>query len=71
MVPPGDEEGLAAALLRLLADKEQQQYMGQNGRQRATYFAWNRVAAEVLAYYDELREQRGRTGFPTYPRGED
>ncbi len=54
LVPPGDEEGLAAALLRLLADKEQQERMGRNGRERAASFAWNRVAAEVLAYYNEL-----------------
>jgi phosphatidylinositol alpha-mannosyltransferase len=58
LVPPGDEQGLAAALLRLLPDKEQQQRMGRNGRQRAKSFTWNRVAAEVLAYYDELRQQR-------------
>jgi phosphatidylinositol alpha-mannosyltransferase len=58
LVPPGDEEGLAAALLRLLADKEQQERMGRNGRERAASFAWNRVAAEVLAYYNELGEQR-------------
>jgi phosphatidylinositol alpha-mannosyltransferase len=59
LVPPGDEDRLAAALLRLLADKEQQERMGRNGRERAGSFAWNRVAAEVLAYYDELRKQRG------------
>ena len=58
LVPPGDEEGLAAALLRLLADKELQERMGRNGRERAASFAWNRVAAEVLAYYNELGEQR-------------
>lgn len=61
LVPPGDETGLAAALLRLLADKEQQERMGRNGRERAESFAWNRVAAKVLAYYDELRKQRGIT----------
>ncbi|MBN1136673.1 MAG: glycosyltransferase family 4 protein [Anaerolineae bacterium] len=59
LVPPGDEEGLAAALLCLLADKEQRERMGRNGRARADLYAWNRVAAEVLAYYDELKEQRG------------
>jgi len=59
LVPPGDEEGLAVALLRLLADKEQQGRMGRNGRVRAASFAWNRVAAEVLAYYNELLKQRG------------
>jgi phosphatidylinositol alpha-mannosyltransferase len=60
LVPPGDEEGLAAALLRLLADKEQQERMGRNGRERAASFAWNRVAAEVLAYYNELEQRRLR-----------
>jgi len=60
LVPPGDEEGLAAALLRLLADKEQQERMGRNGRERAASFAWNRVAAEVLAYYTELEQRRLR-----------
>ena len=61
LVPPGDEDGLASALLRVLADKELQERMGQSGRKRAASFAWNRVAAEVLAYYDELLKQRGVT----------
>lgn len=60
LVPPGDEKGLAAALLRLLADKELQERMGRNGRERAASFAWNRVAAEVLAYYNELEQRRLR-----------
>ena len=59
LVPPGDEAGLAAALLRLLADKEQQERMGRNSRERAESFAWDLVATKVLAYYDELRKQRG------------
>jgi len=59
LVSPGDEEGLAAALLRVLADKELQERMGRNGRARAGLYAWNRVASEILAYYDELLKQRG------------
>jgi phosphatidylinositol alpha-mannosyltransferase len=59
LVPPGDEEGLAAALLQLLANKEQQERMGLNGRARASLYAWNRVASDILAYYDELLKQRG------------
>ena len=55
LVPPGDEAGLAAALLRLLADKEQRECMGRNGRARAESYAWDRVATAVLAYYDELQ----------------
>ncbi len=58
LVPPGDEESLAAALLRLLADKEEQERMGRNGRARAGLYVWNRVASDILAYYDELLEQR-------------
>jgi phosphatidylinositol alpha-mannosyltransferase len=59
LVPPGDEAALARALVRLLSDKELQQYLGQNGRARASRFAWSYVADEVLAYYHELNEQRG------------
>jgi phosphatidylinositol alpha-mannosyltransferase len=59
LVPPGDEEGLAAALLRLLADRELQERMGRNGQARAGLYGWNRVACDILAYYDELLKQRG------------
>ncbi len=59
LVPPGDEEKLAGALVRLLSDPEMQRRLGDNGRTRADLFSWERVAGRILDYYHELLEQRG------------
>ncbi len=58
LVPPGDEEGLAAALLQLLADEALRRRLCEQGQVRAASFSWERVAGQILDYYDELL--RGR-----------
>ena len=61
LVEPGDVGALAAALVRLLRDPETRQRMGVQGRETARCFTWERVAARVLDYYNELLESRNTT----------
>lgn len=59
LVPPNDPEALAQALLRLLRDPAACRAMGERGRVTAAHYAWDRVAAEVLAaYHDALARKR-------------
>jgi glycosyltransferase involved in cell wall biosynthesis len=55
---PGDEEGLAAALERLLGDPELAQDLGERGLARAARYSWAATAAATLDAY------RAVTGAP-------
>ena len=48
LVPPGDEEALAGALLRLLRDGGLRERMGARGREHVRRFDWPRVARRFL-----------------------
>ncbi len=54
LVPPGDGEALAQALLRLLSDPSLREQMGQRGLVTVRRYAWERVAAQVLDYYRQV-----------------
>lgn len=58
LVEPEDEEGLAAAILRVLRDPAMAAQMGESGRRRAQLFSWDSVARRVVAFYRELLERR-------------
>lgn len=47
LVRPGDSEALAVALERLLVDDQLRQRMGQQARERARTFTWDRCAAQT------------------------
>jgi phosphatidylinositol alpha-mannosyltransferase len=51
LVPPREPKVLAAALKRLLADRELAAQMSANGLVRAEEFSWPRVTAKVDDYY--------------------
>ena len=52
LVPSGDEEAFAAAVIRLLQDANLRQRMGQAARQRVrTAFAWSHLVEAVEAAY--------------------
>lgn len=53
-VDPGDIEGLAAAIDRILADPEWAAELGQRGRARAEAFAPARIAADLMAVYRQV-----------------
>jgi len=58
LVPPGDIEATAAAIERLLIDRELRTRMGAAARRRVEeYFALNRYIARVLAAYEEAIER--------------
>jgi phosphatidylinositol alpha-mannosyltransferase len=51
LVPPREPKELAAAIERLLADRELAARFSASGRQRAEGFSWPRVTAKVEDYY--------------------
>jgi phosphatidylinositol alpha-mannosyltransferase len=53
LVPPRDETAIAAALVHLLADPALRERMGQAGRARAALHSWDRIADQILTYYQE------------------
>jgi len=60
---PGDETGLADALLQLLGDPERRRQMGERGRRRAEEFSWPRVSQQILSYYERLLHERRLVGI--------
>jgi phosphatidylinositol alpha-mannosyltransferase len=53
LVPPGDPEDLARALLGLLRDSPRRQLMADRGVLAARDYAWSEVAEMVLSVYEE------------------
>lgn len=49
LVPPGEPESLADALIRLLSDGPLRQKMGEAGRRRARDYGWKEVARRFLS----------------------
>ncbi len=58
LVPPKDPQALAAALARLLADGALREQMGAQGREKAQQYDWPLVAAQVLSFYEQVRQAR-------------
>lgn len=55
LVPPGDEEALAEAIMNLLADPNRRVEMGQYARYLAeTRYAWPPIAQQTLAVYHQV-----------------
>ncbi|MBP1704668.1 MAG: glycosyl transferase, group 1 [Chloroflexi bacterium] len=51
LVPPGEVQPLADALLRLLRDPGLRTRLAHAGRERSVEFGWDRIGARVEAYY--------------------
>jgi phosphatidylinositol alpha-mannosyltransferase len=67
LVPPGDEESLAQALISLLTDRSLCQEMGANGKAKAMEHSWAHIAQDVLNYYIRvLGESPWREQFPEF-----
>lgn len=62
LIPVGDEQALAEALLHLLVNKEERNKLGTNGRKRVCRdFDWSRTVDAYLGLYDELLGRSGAT----------
>ena len=51
LVAPGDVDGLAGAIDRMLADPAQRRRWGERGRHRVAEYRWDRLADRVLEVY--------------------
>ncbi|WP_406205047.1 glycosyltransferase family 4 protein [Streptomyces sp. NBC_01017] len=59
LVPYGDPDALADAVVRLLGDPERQEFLRERGaRQAATWPTEDETVAQVLSVYDELTQPR-------------
>lgn len=58
LVPPGDAEALAEALLSLLGDRERMERLGRAGRDRAARYSWDVVATQVEQAYRDAVARR-------------
>ena len=55
---PKDEVSLANAIVSLMQQPELRARMAAKGRVHVQRFSWDRVASEVLSYYDQLLDER-------------
>lgn len=67
LTEPGDVDGLAHAIDRLVADPALRRRLGERGRERAVDYRWDGLAAQVLDVYRAVTT--GRTIPPTGSRG--
>jgi phosphatidylinositol alpha-mannosyltransferase len=65
LVPHGDPQRFANAILLLLADAGLRERMGQAGLAKAARYAWPTITAEVVSFYEEiLSRPRGALNVP-------
>lgn len=51
LVPPGDEEALAQAILSLAENRNLRERMGDKGKIKAQKYGWENIARQILDYY--------------------
>lgn len=54
LVPPGDEQAIAQAIVALLRDPTRRVQMGDYGKRTAAEYDWSIIARRVLDYYNQL-----------------
>ena len=54
LAPPRDSEAFLAGVERLVADDELRRTMSANARKAAESYEWDRILAQLVAYYEEL-----------------
>ncbi len=62
MVPPKDEQALAASIRHMIQDPQMRAAMGAFGERRAYEFRWEHVAKQVMDYYEVVKQEV--TGSP-------
>jgi hypothetical protein len=69
LVPPGDGEALADAVIGLLRQPSERARLAQHGRATAARYDWHLVAPRVLDYYEEaLRARKRPNTLEIYPQ---
>jgi glycosyltransferase involved in cell wall biosynthesis len=68
LVPPDDEEALAAALDLLSSDADARRRMGEAARERASRFTVERMADETAAVYRRVADRRASATSRRTPR---
>jgi phosphatidylinositol alpha-mannosyltransferase len=58
LVPPGDPDALALALVEALEDEPRRRAMGEAARKVAESYSWDRIARRLAAIYEELVSER-------------
>jgi phosphatidyl-myo-inositol alpha-mannosyltransferase len=56
LVPPGEPEPLAHALIELLQDETRRQSLGEGARKVAERYSWEPIARRLLTIYEELQD---------------
>ena len=64
LVPPGEPSALAAAVGRVLEDRDLAERLAATGRERAATFSWTRVADRIVAIYEAALRRRGGALLP-------
>jgi phosphatidyl-myo-inositol alpha-mannosyltransferase len=57
LVPPGDADALARAVVELLGDESRRRELGEGARARAHTYSWDDIAARLLAVYQRVAVQ--------------
>lgn len=57
LVNPEDPAALSEALIRLLSDSDLRAKMGEAGRRQAPNYTWDKVARQVLDFYEETKRR--------------
>jgi len=71
LVPSGDKPALAEAVVALVRDPVRRTAMGQAGRRRAqTHFTAQRMAAQVMAIYEQVFAEQAPNGNSRPPAGD-
>jgi phosphatidylinositol alpha-mannosyltransferase len=64
LVPPGEPSALAAAVGRVLEDRDLAERLGAAGREKAASYSWTRVADRIVAIYEAALRRRGGALLP-------
>jgi phosphatidyl-myo-inositol alpha-mannosyltransferase len=58
LVPPGDDEALAGAIVELLEDEPRRQRLAAGARKAAEPYSWDRIGGRLLEIYADLADGR-------------
>jgi glycosyltransferase involved in cell wall biosynthesis len=57
LVPPGEPEPLARAIVELLEDESRRRRLGEGARKVAEGYSWGPIAKRLVDVYEELQHQ--------------